>query len=245
MHENIAKLRNDFQLIKDKGWIKGISNSDGSVGITFESLLGKKENNSVLPDYNGIELKCSASKYAYPITLFSINFDGPTKYETQRIANLYGKRDTIVKDKNTIYASLKCNSDYLVYNKYNFRIRIEKKSRKIYLVISDINKKIIEEKCYINYDTLENHLYTKLNYLAMIMASKKSVDGKTYFNYIDLELFKLKSFESFINAIEDDKIKINLILRISKSEANYGNPSYKNLTFSIQKYNLKYIFSKL
>ena len=245
MNESVVKLKKEFRLISKKGWVKGISNSDGSVGITFESLLGKKENNSILPDYNGIELKCSASRYSYPITLFSSNFDGPSSYETQRLANLYGKRDSVVKDKNTIYASLSCNYDYLVNKLYYFRLKINYENKKIFLVILDINKKIIEEKCFIKFETLQNHLLTKLNYLAMITANKKTIDKKIYFNYANLDLFKLKDFKYFVKAIENDKINISLILRISKSKSNYGKPSYKNMSFAIKKYDLKYIFDKL
>ena len=245
MNQNIVKFKEIFQIIKNKGWVKSISNSDGSVGITFESLLGRKENNSVLPDYNGIELKCSASNSFHPITLFSINFDGPTKYETQRLANMYGKRDTIVKDKNALYASLSCNANYLVNNMFNFKIRIDTYSKIIYLVISDLNQNIIEEKCFIKFDTLQNHLITKLNYLAMVYANKKNIDGIQFFNYTRLEIYQLKSFDNFVKAIENDKIKISLILRISKSKANYGKPDYKNLTFAIKKYDLNYLFYKI
>ena len=244
MDNCVNELQEKFRKIKDRGWIKSISKSDGSVGITFEALLGKKENNSILPDYNGIELKCSASVYSYSITLFSINFDGPTKYETQRLANLYGKRDSIVKDKNTLHAFFSYNNKYLVNNMYYFGIKIDEKAEMIYLVISSINGNVIEEKCFIRFESLKKHLSTKLNCLAMISANKKRIDGVTYFSYSKLEMFQLKSFNSFLEAIKKDKVKISLILRIRKSKLYYGTPDYKNLTFTIKKCDLHYIFDK-
>ena len=244
MDSNIIQLKEKFQSIKAQGWIKSISNSNGSVGITFESLLGKKENNSVLPDYNGIELKCSSSSSFHPITLFSSNFDGPTKKETQRLANLYGKADSIIKDKNIIFASLSCNKDYLLNSNYYIRIKLDYDSKKLFFVVSDFDHNIIEEKCFIKFNTLNIHLITKLNYLAIITANKKYVNGSLFFNYYKLELYKLKTFADFIKAIEDDKIKINLILRINKSKSNYGKTDYKNVTFAIYKYDLKCIFNQ-
>ena len=82
MHGSINNLKNAFKVIHDKGYIKSNSNSDGSVGTTFEALLGNKENNSSLPDYQGIELKCTASIRSYPITLFAVFKYKPAWYSS-------------------------------------------------------------------------------------------------------------------------------------------------------------------
>ena len=45
------KLITKFLKIAEKGYIKGINNSDNSVGLTFEDELGKSPDSSFLPDY--------------------------------------------------------------------------------------------------------------------------------------------------------------------------------------------------
>ena len=42
MKEEQYEIIEKFKKIANKKWIKGINNSTNSVGLTFESLLGKK-----------------------------------------------------------------------------------------------------------------------------------------------------------------------------------------------------------
>ena len=109
----------------------------------------------------------------------------------------------------------------------------------------NLDYKILEKECYITFNTLKKHLYTKFKYLAIINAFKKYINGEKYFKYYNLLLYKLKDFDTFINIIEKDIIRINMILRINKSKLHYGKPSYKNIIFYINKYNLQYLFTKL
>ena len=243
MNDNIENLKEKFLCIKNKGWIESISNSCGSVGITFERLLGNKENCSSLPDYNNIELKCTTVSSTCPITLFSMSFDGPSLYETLRIINRYGYPDKIFKSKKIIYANLGIKSNYLVSNLYYFSLKMEKE--KIYLVIKDLNDNLIEKKSYITFQSIQNHLYKKLKYLAIINAYKKNKNGKKYFKYINLSMYKIKDFDTFLELIEKGIIKISLISRINKSKKHYGKISYKNIIFNISKYNINYLFDKI
>ena len=105
--------------------------------------------------------------------------------------------------------------------------------------------KILEKECYITFNTLKKHLYTKFKYLAIINDFKKYINGEKYFKYYNLLLYKLKDFDNLINIIEKDIIRINMILRINKSKLHYGKPIYKNIIFYIKKYNLQYLFTKL
>ena len=52
-------LLSEFIKLAKKGYVKGVNNITNSVGLTFESQLGKKPDSDYLPDYNGIELKCT------------------------------------------------------------------------------------------------------------------------------------------------------------------------------------------
>ena len=119
--ENLIK---EFHRIKDKGWIKSISKSTGSIGITFENELNRKQNSSILPDYYDIEIKCYSKYTIYPITLFSTSFDGPNQFELRRIVEKYGYVDKIYKDKKIIAAYLCCQHKYFLNKQYFFQLEL-------------------------------------------------------------------------------------------------------------------------
>ena len=48
-------------------------------------------------------------------------------------------------------------------------------------------------------DTIKNHLILKMNNLALIYASKKKINDEDFFRYYRLSIYKLKSFDTFIN----------------------------------------------
>ena len=116
MNRILEDLLAEFERIKQKGWICSNTKSTGAIGITFEREIGKHENNSFLPDYNDVEIKCMDQRSISPITLFSLSFDGPGPRELNRIVDLYGYPDTTFKDRNVIYAKLSCKRHYLVNN---------------------------------------------------------------------------------------------------------------------------------
>ena len=97
MDKNTELLIKEFKNIANKGWIKSISTSTGSIGLTFEKELKKKPDNKWLPDYKDIEIKCKCKSNYYPIGLFSLTFDGPTIPEINRIVEKYGHLDNVYK----------------------------------------------------------------------------------------------------------------------------------------------------
>ena len=56
MTDEVKKLIDDFKIITNKKWIKSISKSFGSIGITFEKELGKNPDALYFPDYYGTEI---------------------------------------------------------------------------------------------------------------------------------------------------------------------------------------------
>ena len=245
MSNSIDNLLYEFKKIKRKGWIQSCARGSGRIGVTFEKELGNSENNLALPDYQDIEIKCIGLNTIYPITLFSTIFDGPSNCEVQRIVSKYGRFDSHFPGKKTLYASLCCQKAYLVYNKYYFKLEINRVEEKIYLVIYDINYNLIEKISYISFKTIESHLIKKLSKLAIVYALNKYENHSYYFNYFDISIYTLKSVDDFLNLLEKDYIQANVAYRIMKSVTHYGKPSSKNIVFTIK---LKYIpklFSKV
>ena len=150
MNNNYKLLLNEFKLISNKKWIKGINNYTNSAGLTFETLLNKKSDSMYFPDYNGIEIKCTQRFSGYPISLFSLSFDGPLLYQMNEILNKYGKQDYIYKNKKTLTATLSFNKKTLINNQYYFKLEFDDIGKNIYLAVYDFEQRLIEKDAYVN-----------------------------------------------------------------------------------------------
>lgn len=243
MKKNFNELIKNFQTIAGKRWIKSISNGNGNIGLTFENELGKKIDTNYTPDYMGIELKCTTRFSRFPISLFSLAFDGPTDKEIIRLNNLYGSFDKDFHDKKTLIRKIRMNELSLLDTNYYLGLTIEDK--KLFLCVYDINKTLIEKQAFVYLESIKNHLLTKLKNLAIIKASKKKINDTEYFRYYEMTLYKLKKFNTFFDLLINGEIEISLISRISKSGINAGRYYNKNLVFQIKKSNIEKLFNKI
>ena len=220
----IEKLIDEFKRIGKTKWIESISNSHGSVGLTFEKKLNKKADSCYLPDFEGIELKCTTRYSNYPLYLFTIAFDGPRINEIGRIANTYGRYDNDFIDKKVLFTKVKFKEKTIVNEKYKFQLELNEDKKKIF-------------------NSIYNHYISKLNTLALIYASKKNKEDKIYFRYYKMRIYTCKSFDTFIKLLQNDFINVQLIARISKSGIDKGRYRNKNFVFSIDKLNVNKIFN--
>ena len=115
MKEKFIELEKQFNIIKEKGYIKGIYNSSSSIGRTFEQALGLGMNKESIPDYNGIEIKTKRTYTKNFITLFTAVPNGDKPLEIARLKDTYGY--PYYKDKNYKGSgccdSLPCSQDLL------------------------------------------------------------------------------------------------------------------------------------
>ena len=245
MDENMKSLINEFSRINNKGWIKSKYKSYGNVGLTFESEINKKVDSMFFPDYKDIEIKCSTRFSRYPLHLFNTAFDGPTFPEINRIIEKYGYPDKDINDKNIFIAKLNCKNLCCVNNNLKFRFEIDKEREILILCVYNKNNELIERESFVYLDKLKDHLCLKLNKLALIKASKKVIDGDIYYRYYSLELYKLKSFETFLNLLERGIVEISIVARLTKSGDKIGTYSNKSLDFSIKKNFISLLFDKI
>lgn len=245
LHENSKKLIDEFYRISQKGWIKSTSKSFGSVGLTFEKELGKSPDSLYFPDYYGIEIKCTTHYSKYPLYLFTIAFDGPTFPEIDRIIEKYGYYDKDFKDKKVLFEKLSCTSKTVVNDKYKFKLEIDYDEEKLFLCVYNIYDELIERKSFVYLDSIKNHIMLKLNKIALIKAFKNKKDGAEYFRYYKMDIYLLKSFETFLKLLEEGKIDVSLIARIGKSGNGKGKYANKNLVFNMKKENIDMLFEKV
>lgn len=245
MSENFQKLLSAFEVIKQKNWICSSTKSSGAIGIVFEKELGLLENNSFYPDYSDIEIKCVSKKTMYPLTLFSLSFDGPGPLELHRIVDLYGYPDKVFKDRNVLSSSLSCRRPYLVGNKYYFKLEIDWYDEKIYLAVYDIDHNLIDKVSYINFVTIKNRLKTKMKNLAFIYGDCRFENNKYYYKYTDILLYTLKDFTTFLRLLENGQIITTIGYRINKSKQHFGKSSSKNVVFAIAYNDICKLYNKV
>lgn len=239
------ELIKKFKEIASKNWIKGVNKTTNSVGLTFEKMLNKEEDSLFFPDYNGIEIKCSQRYSRYPISLFSMAFDGQSFYETNRFLEKYGKIDLKYQNKKLLQGEIKVNEYSLINGKYFFKLDIDIKNQRLYISVYDINYHLIEKETYIELKKIKDRLEIKLHNMALILASKKDIDNHPHFRYYQINLYKLKSYQTFIELLKKDIIKVKIDLRVSRSGSKEGVQRNKGLIFQLPKENIDMLFDNI
>ena len=215
MTEEIKKLIDNFKIIANKKWIKSVSKSFGSIGITFEKELDKNPDALYFPDYYGTEIKCTSRYSRYPLFLFTVAFDGPSFPEINRIVEKYGYPDKTYQEKKVLFEKVSCNKKTLVNDKYKFKLEVDEEDEKLYLCVYDLNDVLIERESFVYLKTIEGHLTLKLNRLAVVSASTKKILDEKYFRYYKIDIYNLIGFERFLRLLKFGVIEVSLVSRIS------------------------------
>ena len=209
-------MQNEFQSIKKLGYVKSTFNGSGSAGLNFEYLLGKKPDILSKPDYYGIELKTKIDNTNSRIHLFSLAPKGLTNYDIERIWKKYGYPGVKNKKVKMLNVNVKCNNFCNVGLKYFFSLKIDFINKKVNLLVYNKLKMLIDNISYWDFDDLKTALYKKLSYLAIINCKKKSVGSINYYYYYKLRIYKIKSFNAFLNLLNNTEV----IVKFGVSETN-------------------------
>ena len=242
MYNDIKILEEKFIEIKKMGYIKCNKNNFGTIGTTFEKLIGLETNQFEIPDFNSIEIKTkSISKYKQ-ITLFNCVPTGPFYHEIERLKDLFGYPDSKLKKFNVFSGEVFCNKKSKIGKKFYFKLNVYKDREKITLSVYDIQNKKIEEQTYWDFDILKEKLNRKLTYLALINVDKKIIGETVFFKYTSIKFYKLKSFSTFIDLIIAGFIKINFKVGIFRDEKRLGKIHDRGISFSIDEQNINKLF---
>lgn len=209
--DDIKKFKYKFYDIRRMGMIKSKRKGTTGAGYTFESLIGKQEDQECKPDFGSIEIKTRNAFTKSPMNLFTFN---PTSlnggYAIQDIFDNYKylKENTneIVFSRNVYY----CKK--IQKNSYSFNLFLDSEEKRLYL--TSLKDNIYESKiCYWDLDKLKEKVENKLQLLAVVKAYPYTRNNETYFKYLKMNLYKLKNFEKFIELIISDKIFISISLK--------------------------------
>lgn len=243
MEQAIQLLKDQFDQIKQQGWIKTVRPGNGGVGRTFEHLLNKEEENFEIPDYYGIEIKtkrCYSKSYT---CLFSMTPTGKHYHEVKRLRDKYGYPDTIEKKYQVLNNSIYCDKKTSIGIRYYFMLKMHRKEERIYLYIFDIHGQLIENDVYWDFDVIQEKLYRKLKILAFVKASSKFLHKEEYFKYYKMTIYVLKDFETFLSLIEQGIIRITFHISVFRSGKRQGEIHDHGTTFDIQERDLLKLYN--
>jgi len=245
MDNNIKYLINQFEMIKNLGWIKNINNGNSGVGRTLEKLLNIPENNLEIPDFKGIEIKTHRINSNSYISLFSAVPDGPHYHEIEIIKNKYGYPDKELKQYKVLNVTV--NAKWLEWFGANYKaiLKINNQLKRIYLCIIDVYGNIIEKGTYWDFDTIKNKLYRKMKYLAYFPVTTKRIKNNEYFKYNFITIYKIINFNKFIELIENGTIIVAFKIGVFKSGKRKGQIKDHGTTFKIKSNNLHYLYETI
>lgn len=220
MLKEFAELAKRFQKIEKAGWIQA---ANFNSGLFLEKLLGLGVNDFFIPDFGNVEIKTHKKGSCSRINLFTVVPDSGF-CESKRLASLYGYPDKDFKNINILAASFNAKSNNIIACKYFFRLVVNRKAKKIYIVIYDLFFRILDDKTFWTFELLEERINIKLKFLAICCNESIFFRGKKYFRYSNFEFFQIKNFNTFINLVESGVIWGNIRVSVFK-----GNYRYKQL----------------
>lgn len=243
MKQSIIDLNNEFQKIKEMGWIESKRNGATGIGYTFECLLNKKEENFNIPDYKGIEIK---TKYIYSrgkVHLFCAAPDGDYLFENKRLVEKYGYPDKNCASNHVFNCTINAKDYIQIGTQFLFKLDVNRKEEKIRLLVANKEYKIIDKEISWSFDLLRRRLNRKLQYLSIVNAYKKTINKKEYFHYYKIDFYHLKNFNTFINLLEDGIVKISFCIGIYKNGTKKGKIHDHGTSFEIQESDIKELYN--
>lgn len=106
LKQDIIELKDIFNKIKKKGWIKSERTGSTGIGYTFEKHIMKKEENFPIPDYKSIEIKTMRYFSKRKIHLFNTTPDGDFLFPIKKILNTLGYPDKSNPEYKILYISI-------------------------------------------------------------------------------------------------------------------------------------------
>lgn len=245
MHNNFYQLLEKFKKINSMEWINVPRSGYGENGLLFEELLGIRRNDLSIPDYNDIELKVQ-SKYSYfPITLFSLSFDGPEPMALQAFVSRYGAYDSKYTNSKIIY--IKLNTSTFTYwgKSLKMKLHCDNNKKRLLVHVAHSNGKTIELKSYWDYETLFTTIRRKASNLCIVENETRMICSVKQIRYTDISFFKLSSYDKFIEGLNSGKIFVQIKYGIYKNGPRAGRPYNHGISFQIYLSDLNYIYEPI
>lgn len=245
MKNKFRILNNKLNSIKGKGFIEMNSEKYTNAGLLLEKELGIEANDFSVADIDGIEIKALNTFTNTPITLFSCTCDGPDFFELNRLVERFGAKDYVFKDIKVLYTTISAK-EFTSWGKYlKMKLHVDRKKRKIYIMVASVNEKIIEKRAFWNFDTLNDIMIRKLNYLCLVSFRTLIKNYTKYCHYFDFNYFRYTNFETFLSELEKGSISVNIKYGVYKYGKRAGKSYNHGTAFMINRDSLPVLFESL
>ena len=238
--KNLELLNEEFKKIRALGYVKSARKGYTGVGKTLEDLLGKKEDNLDMPDYNGIEITTNLGYTNSYTTLFNLK---PSGIEMKELCMRYGYPDKET-NKNILNVSI-TSASTLISNRYYFNLKIDYKSKKILLIIKNRIGQVLEDKIYWSFEQLKQKINKKLQLVAIVYDWPTARNNKKYYKYYQIKYYKLKNFNKFIELIEQGTIRISFKIGFFKSGPKKDLYHDRGTSFELEAKNFYKLFKRI
>ncbi|MGI8468945.1 MAG: MvaI/BcnI family restriction endonuclease [Pyrinomonadaceae bacterium] len=244
MSANLEKIRNEFLRIKSLGFIKSnrTAKNDGAIGNTFEDYLGVRENNLKDPDFEGFEVKSKKELTTSYLSLFTKSPSHP-KAANAFLKNKFGQSDgdfPALKKLNSSIFGHRWNS---LYGSYKMKLEVDKREKKLILLVNDYNDNLISNAVYWSFEELEKAA-SKISSLFFVSASTNIIEDVRYFHYNSAKVFLNFDFDKFLTAIKNGKIMFDIRIGSYKSGKNLGKPHDHGSSFRVKRENIGQLYER-
>ena len=244
IYKEFYDLNKRFIQIKKLGWVASLRDGPTGVGYTFESLLNKKENNFRKPDFKNIEIKTIKYLSKRKIHLFNATPEPLLFNSIYTIVKRYGYPDKDYPNYKVFNISINAVDEKQVGNNC-LRLFVNRKKRKVYLLVRNIFDRSVDMDYYWSFDYLDRVLREKLTNLAIIWSCYKKEYNHDMFFYTKIDYYKYTNIENFILLIEKGLIEITFKISIFKDKERLGRIHDRGTDFSIYEKNINLLFEKI
>lgn len=241
----VNNLEEKVERLKEEGWIEVPRKGFGEVGMLIESKLGLDTNSFPVADCDGVEIKVQGQNSKYPLTLFSLTCDGPDFYEMRRLINRFGIKHDTYPDIKVMFLRIKAN-EYTSWGRYlKFKLYIDWKLERIYIIVAHSNGKIIEKRAFWEFDSLRACIERKILNMCYITVIPIFFNSKKYVKCSDVQFYKCRGFKQFLSLIDQGKIFVNIKTGVYKTGKKAGKPYDHGVGFQISKCDFLELFEKI
>ena len=244
-----TRLEKEFNRIKAMDFVPNVKqdSNDGGAGNTFEKWLGVRENNLKEPDFEGFEVKTKKDylKSKSPISLFTLKPSSPSDGD-EYMRSHWGVPDSVYENVLCFRTSLYAHRWSVVYGKSKFKVDVDFKQEKIYLVKATLEEKIIDKTVYWTFADVHRGA-KKLENLFLVDAESKKIDGKDYFHFTGASVYlDYLGDENFINLLAQGVIRYDNRLGVyGPSTDKAGKPHNHGGGFRLDKKYVHKLYGKV